>query len=103
MQTTNKTSSVFITAITSGVGTLLVALVIGWLTLGRDAVGRGEVIQLIEARTPAVARQQTLHDSVEHNTARIDALALALRDLERQGNRVEAKLDLLLGQLAKEK
>lgn len=102
MQITHKATPVFLTAITSGVGTLLVALVIGWLTLGRDAVGRAEVIQLIDARTPAVARQQTLHDSVENNTTRIDALAVALRDLERQGHRVEAKLDLLLGQLAKE-
>ena len=100
MQTNRKTATVFLTALTSGVSTLIVALVIGWLTLGRDAVGREEVIELIESRTPYVSDRQALHNSVRQNSARIHELSQALRDLERQGHRVEAKLDLLLGQMA---
>jgi hypothetical protein len=88
--------SSIIAAITSGVATLLVTLIVGWLTLGRDAVGRDEAIELIDSRGPYIADRQALHAAIERNSAQIDDLARTTRDLERQVHRVEAKLDLLL-------
>lgn len=90
------------TAAASGAATLIAALVIGWLTVGRWAVGREEVAEMIAAGTPYVAERQALHNSVETNTQRIDRLAEQLREIERQGNRVEAKLDLLLGEFVRD-
>ena len=93
-------STIFLGALTSGVGTLIVALIVGWLTLGRHAVGREEVIELIESRAPYVADRQALLNAVETNAEHIDQLARTIRELERQGHRVEAKLDLLLNEAA---
>jgi hypothetical protein len=83
-------------ALTSGAATLLVTLVIGWLTLGRDSVGRAEVIELIQSRGPYVADRQALVNAITQHAVRLDELAQLTRELERQSHRVEAKLDLLL-------
>ena len=85
-----------VTALTSSVATLLVALIFGWLTLGRDAVGREEAIDLIDSRGPYIADRQALHAAIERNNTQIDDLVRTTRELERQVQRVEAKLDLLL-------
>ena len=95
-QAAGSLSTVVATALASGATTLIVALTIGWLTVGRSALGREEVMELIATNTPYVADRQALQNSVATNTARIDELSQRLREIERQGHRVEAKLDLLL-------
>jgi hypothetical protein len=89
-----------VAAISSSVATLLVTLIFGWLTLGRDAVGREEAIDLIDSRGPYIADRQALHAAIERNSTQIDELTRTSRELERQMQRVEAKLDLLLGEPA---
>lgn len=85
-----------VAAISSSVATLLVTLIFGWLTLGRDAVGREEAIELIDSRGPYIADRQALHAAIDRNNTQIDELSRTSRELERQMQRVEAKLDLLL-------
>ena len=85
-----------VAGITSSVATLLVTLIFGWLTLGRDAVGREEAIDLIDSRGPYIADRQALHAAIERNNAQIDDLSRTTRELERQMQRVETKLDLLM-------
>ena len=94
---TSRRLSHLVAAITSSVATLLVTLIFGWLTLGRDAVGRDEAIDLIDSRGPYIADRQMLHAAIERNSTQIDELSRTTRELERQMQRVEAKLDLLLG------
>lgn len=95
--TTSRRLSNLVAAFSSSVATLLVALIFGWLTLGRDAVGRDEAIDLIDSRGPYIADRQALHAAIERNNTQIDELTRTTRDLERQMQRVETKLDLLLG------
>ncbi|MCA9268654.1 MAG: hypothetical protein KDA41_09295 [Planctomycetales bacterium] len=95
-----RNSNTVAAALTSGAGALLVTLIVGWLTVGRDAVGREDVIELIETHGPYVAERQALHNAVELNATRTDDLQRLTHELERQGHRVEAKLDLLLQRLA---
>lgn len=89
------------TALASGATTLIVALAIGWLTIGRSAMGREEVIQLIATSAPYVRDRQALQFSINSNTQRVDEITQRLREIERQGIRVEAKLDLLLSEYSK--
>jgi len=93
-------ATVAATALASGAATLIVALVVGWLTVGRDAVGRDEVIELIATSAPYAREREALHNSVTTNTQRIDDITGRLREIERQGHRVEAKLDLLLSEFS---
>ncbi len=96
-----RLSTIVGTAVASGATTLIVALTMGWLTVGRSAVGRDEVVEMIASGAPYVAERQALHNSVDLNTGRIDELTRQLREIERQGHRVEAKLDLLLSRAVK--
>jgi hypothetical protein len=95
MQNSRRLSNL-VAALSSSVATLLVTLIFGWLTLGRDAVGRDEAIELIDSRGPYIADRQMLHAAIERNNTQIDDLTRSTRELERQMQRVEAKLDLLL-------
>lgn len=96
MQHSQRVHIVIATALTSGIVTLSVSLAMGWLTLGRHAVSRQEVVEMIETRTPYAAEREALRTAVQQNSARLDELTQITRELERQGNRAEAKLDLLL-------
>ena len=98
---TSSTTTVISTALASGAATLIVALAVGWLTIGRSAVGRDEVIELIASGAPYSHERQALFNNVENNTQRIDDLSQRLRQIEQQGHRVEAKLDLLLSEFAR--
>ena len=45
-------NTIVTTSLASGAATLIVALSIGWLTVGRSAVGREDVLELISNNTP---------------------------------------------------
>ena len=91
-----------VTAIITGLTTLTIALLTGWLTLAGEAISRDETIELIEARTPYVLDREALKQSIELNTRKTEQLSELTRELERQNVRVEAKLDLLLTRLVGE-
>ena len=91
-----QTLTLLATGFSSAASTLVFALLLGWLTVGRYAVGRDDVLELIENRSPYVVQRESLHNSIQLNTSRIDEITLLLSEIERQGHRVEAKLDVLL-------
>ena len=90
--------TIIVTSLASGAATLIVALAIGWLTIARSAVGREEVVELITSNTPYIREREALQNGVAHNTRSIEELTTRLRNIEQQGHRVEAKLDLLLSE-----
>lgn len=101
MSTNQGLGAIITTALASGAATLIVALVIGWLTVGRSAVGRDEVIELIANNAPYNREREALQNGVRANTLAIAEISQRLREMEQQGHRVEAKLDLLLSEFAR--
>lgn len=83
-------------ALMSGLLAILSTLTVCWLTVGREAVTRAEVIELIDSRGPYLADRQALKNAVQLNASQCQELARITRELERQLARVESKLDLLV-------
>ena len=88
-------------SLASGAATLTVALAMGWLTVARNAVGREEAIELIATNAPYTREREALQNNVSLNARSIDELSDRLREMEQQGHRVEAKLDLLLSEFVR--
>ena len=64
-------------------------------------MGREEVIELTTNNVPYTREREALHNNVNANTRSIEELNTRLREIEQQGHRVEAKLDLLLGEFSR--
>ena len=86
---------IFATGLTSVVLTLLVA----WLSVGREIVTTDEVRRMILTEAPYMADRQLLQQGVSKNGAAILDINEDLRDIQLAQVEAATKLDLIIAQL----
>lgn len=85
--------------ISGSLGSILLAMIIGWFTFVKDVPSKADVTRMIEMEAPYSKDRSGLTKQVEMNSQAVQRLQTQMSEISRRQVRIETKLDIIIKQL----